>query len=160
MDDQSIESLVKGKWKYFYRAVDSNGDTIDFMLSAKRDRKAAKRFFKKALSSNHNQIPRVITVDKNPAYPPAIDELKNEMKLSKNVGIRQIKYLNNIVEQDHRSIKRIITQMLEFQSFRSASKTLKRIEAMNMVKKRQVNNLNYSVLNEVKYINQFFGIIL
>src|SRR5665647_2178831 len=56
---------VKGKWKYFYRAVDSNGDTIDFMLSAKRNRKAAKRFFKKALSSDHNQIPRVITVDKN-----------------------------------------------------------------------------------------------
>jgi transposase-like protein len=73
------------------------------MLSAKRNRKAAKRFFKKALSSNHNQIPRVITVDKNPAYPPAIDELKNDKILPKNVGIRQIKYLNNIVEQDHRS---------------------------------------------------------
>jgi len=69
---------VKGEWKYFYRAVDSNGDTIDFMLSAKRNRKAAKRFFKKALSSDHNQIPRVITVDKNPAYPPAINELKND----------------------------------------------------------------------------------
>jgi transposase-like protein len=96
---------VKGKWKYLYRAVDSDGDTIDFMLSAKRDRKVAKRFFKKALSSNHNQIPRVITVDKNPAYPPAIDELKNEKNLFKNVEIRQIKYLNNIIEQDHRSIK-------------------------------------------------------
>jgi transposase-like protein len=69
---------VRGKWKYFYRAVDSNGDTIDFMLSAKQNRKAAKRFFKKALNSNHNQIPRVITVDENLAYPPAIDELKND----------------------------------------------------------------------------------
>ena len=69
---------VKGKWKYLYRAVDSDGDTIDFMLISKRNRKAAKRFFKKALSSNHNQIPRVITVDKNPAYPPAIDKLKND----------------------------------------------------------------------------------
>jgi IS6 family transposase len=76
---------VKGKWKYFYRAIDSGGDIIDFMLSSKRDRKAAKRFFKKALSSNHNQIPRVITVDKNPAYPLAIDELKNEKNLFKNV---------------------------------------------------------------------------
>ena len=151
---------VKGKWKYLYRAVDSDGDTIDFMLSSKRDRKAAKRFFKKALSSNHNQIPRVITVDKNPAYPPAIDELKNEKNLFKNVEIRQIRYLNNIIEQDHRSIKRIVNPMLGFQSFRSASKTLKGIEAMNMVKKRQVNNLNYSVFNEVKYINQLFGIIL
>ena len=78
---------VKGKWIYFYRAVDSNGDTIDFMLSSKRDRKAAKRFFKKALSSNHNQISRVITVDKNPAYPPAIDELENDKIQPKNVGI-------------------------------------------------------------------------
>ena len=60
---------IKGEWKYFYRAVDSTGNTIDFMLSEKRDRKAAKRFLKKALSSNHNQIPKVITVDKNPAYP-------------------------------------------------------------------------------------------
>ena len=126
---------VKGKWKYLYRAVDSDGDTIEFMLSSKRDRKAAKRFFKKALSSNHNQIPRVITVDKNPAYPPAIDELKNEKNLFKNVEIRQTRYLNNIIEQDHRSIKRIIIPMLGFQFFHSASKTLKGIEAMNIVKK-------------------------
>jgi transposase-like protein len=151
---------VKGKWNYFYRAVDSNGDTIDFMLSAKRNRKAAKRLFKKALSSNHNQIPRLITVDKNPAYPPAIDKLKNDKILPKNVGIRQIKYLNNIIEQDHRSIKRIVNPMLGFQSFRSANKTLKGIEAMNMIKKGQVNDLNCSVLNEVKYINQLFGINL
>ena len=66
------------------------------MLSAKRNRKAAKRFFKKALSSNHNQIPRVITVDKNPAYSPAINELKNDKILPKKVGIRQIKYLNTL----------------------------------------------------------------
>ena len=151
---------VKGKWKYLYRAVDSDGDTIDFMLSSKRDKKAAKRFFKKALSSNHNQITRVITVDKNPAYLPAIDELKNEKNLSKNVEIRQTRYLNSIAEQDHRSIKRIIVPMLGFQFFRSASNTLKGIEAMNMIKKRQVNNLNYSILNEVKYINQLFAIIL
>jgi len=151
---------VKGEWKYLYRAVDSNGDTIDFMLSAKRDQKAVKRFFKKALSSSHNQIPRVITIDKNPAYPPAINELKNDKILPKNIGIRQIKYLNNIIEQDHRSIKRIVNLMLGFQSFQSANKTLKGIEAMNMIKKGQVNNLNYSGLNEVKYINQLFGIIL
>jgi transposase-like protein len=151
---------VKGKWIYFYRAVDSNGDTIDFMLSSKRNRTAAKRFLKKALSSNHNQIPREITVDKNPAYPPAIDKLKNDKILPKNVGIRQIKYLNNIIEQDHRSIKRIVNPMLGFQSFRSADKILKGIEAMNMIKKEQINDLNYSVLNEIKYINQLFGIVL
>jgi len=80
------ETYIKAKdeWKYLYRVVDSDGDTIDFMLSAKRDRKAAKRFFKKVLGSNHNQMPRVITVDKNASYPIAIDELKNEKKLSKN----------------------------------------------------------------------------
>ncbi len=151
---------VKGEWKYFYRAVDSNGDTIDFVLSAKRDQEAANRFFKKALNSNHNQIPRVITVDKNPAYPPAIDKLKNDKILPINVGIRQIKYLNNIIEQDHRSIKRIVNLMLGFQSFRSANKTLKGIEAMNMVKKGQIKNFNYSGLNEAKYINQLFRIVL
>ena len=75
------------------------------------------------MSSNHNQMPRVITVDKNQAYPIAINELINEKKLSKNVDIRQVKYFNNIIEQDQRPIKRIIVPMLGFQSFRSASKT-------------------------------------
>ena len=121
---------------------------------------AAKRSLKKALCSNHNQLPRVITVDKNPAYPPAINELKNNKILPKNVGIRKIKYLNNIIEQDHRSIKRIVNPMLGFQSFQSANKTLKGIEAMNMIKKGQVKNFNYSAPNEAKYINQLFGIIL
>ena len=107
------------------------------MLSAKRNRKASKRFFKKVLSSNHNQIPRVITVDKNPAYPPTVNELKNDKILPKNVNLRQIKYLNNIIEQDHRSIKRIVNPMLGFQSFQTANKTLKGIEAMNMVKKNK-----------------------
>ena len=143
---------VKGEWKYLYRAVDLAGNTIDFMLSAKRNRKAVKRFVKKALSSNHNQMPRVITVDKNPAYPIAINELKNEKKLSKNIEIKQVKYLNNIVEQDHRSIIGIIAPMLGFQSFRSASKTLKGIEAMNMVKKRQVNKLR----NDSNIISRVF----
>ena len=68
--------------------------------------------------------------------------------------------MNNIIEQDHRSIKQIVNTMLGFKSFQSANKTLKGIEAMNMIKKRQVNNLNYSVLNEVKYINHLFGIVL
>ena len=128
------------------------------MLSAKRNKKAAKRFLKKALSSDHNQIPRVITVDKNPAYPPAINELKNDKILPQNVGIRQIKYLNNIIEQDHRSIKRIVNPMLGFQSFQSANKTLKGIEAMNMIKKGQVGVLNRCVLGEVNFINKLFGI--
>jgi transposase, IS6 family len=149
---------VKGEYKYLYRAVDSIGNTIDFMLSAKRDRKAAKRFFRKALGSNHNHAPRVITVDKNPAYPIAIHELKNDGILPKNVGLRQIKYLNNIIEQDHRPIKRIVSPMLGFQSFHTANKTLKGIEIMHMIKKGQVDTLNRCVRAEVNFINQLFGI--
>jgi len=77
---------------------------------------------------------------------------------AKNVGIRQIKYLNNIIEQDHRSIKRIVNPMLGFQSFQSANKTLKGIEAMNMIKKGQVDTLNRCVLDEVNFINKLFEI--
>ena len=105
-------------------------------------------------------MPKAITVDGNPAYPIAIHELKNEKKLSKKVEIRQVKYLNSIIEQDHRSIKRIVNPILGFQSFQSANKTLKGIEVMNMIKKGQVIYLNYSVFNEVKYVNQLFGLVL
>jgi IS6 family transposase len=149
---------VKGEYKYLYRAVDSDGNTIDFMLSAKRNRKAAKRFLKKALGSKHNQIPRAITVDKNPAYPSAVNELKNDKIVPINVGIRQIKYLNNIIEQDHTSIKRIVRPMLGFQSFHTTIKTIKGIEIMHMIKKGQVDTLNQCVLAEVNFINQLFGI--
>ena len=95
---------VKAGWKYLYRAVDSAGNTIDFMLRAKRDSRAAKRFFRKALRATHNQSPRVIDVDKNAAYPPAIDELKAKSTLAQSSELRQNKYLNNQVEQDHRNI--------------------------------------------------------
>ncbi|MBP1963054.1 transposase-like protein [Paenibacillus aceris] len=86
------------------------------MLSENRDIHAAKRFFKKALTSPHNQSPRVITVDKNPSYPAAIDQLKDEKDLSKETIIRQTKYLNNIIEQDHRFIKKITAMKAGVQS--------------------------------------------
>jgi transposase-like protein len=103
-------------------------------------------------------MPRAITVDKNPAYPNAIQELKNDRILPKNVSLRQINYLNNIVEQDHRSIKRIVRPMLGFQSFYTAIKTLKGIEIMNMLKNGQVDTLKRCVLDEVNFINKLFGI--
>lgn len=87
------------------------------------------------MGSNHNQIPRVITVDKSPTYLVAIHELKNDKIIPKNIVIRQVKYLNNVIGQDHRSIKRIIAPMLGFQDFCSASRILKGIEVLNMVKK-------------------------
>jgi transposase-like protein len=96
--------------------------------------------------------------ESNPAYPSAVNELKNDRILPQNVSLRQIKYLNNIVEQDHRSIKRIVRPMLGFQSFHTAIKTLKGIEIMHMIKKGQVETLNRCVLAEVNFINQLFGI--
>ena len=92
---------VKGEDKYLYRAVDSTGQTIDFLLTAKRDAAAAKRFFRRALNSPGNPVPRVINVDKNPAFPPAVEALKAEGVLPRRVLLRQCKYLNNVVEQDH-----------------------------------------------------------
>jgi transposase-like protein len=92
----------KNRRTYLYRAVASCGQTIDFLLSAKRDTAAAKRFFHKALAQPHTVNPRMITVDKNPAYPRAVVELKKEGELWRRSRLRQVKYLNNIMEQDHR----------------------------------------------------------
>lgn len=93
MDETYIE--VKGQWKYLYRAVDSSGNTLDFMLSAKRDARAAERFFRRTLNATHTQAPRVINVDKNAAYPKAVDDLKADEVLPAAVELRQNKYLNN-----------------------------------------------------------------
>jgi transposase, IS6 family len=103
---------VKGRWTYLYRAVDSRGQTIDFLLSAKRDASAAKRFFRKALVQPHTVNPRTITVDKNPAYPKAVAAMKDGGELWRFSRLRQVKYLNNIVEQDHRRVKRLPAQAL------------------------------------------------
>ncbi|OFD45178.1 Integrase catalytic region [Bacillus mycoides] len=121
---------------YLYRAVDSEGNTIDFYLSKSRNHKAAKRFFKKALQSFHVSKPRVITVDKNPAYPITIEQLKEERRISMGTKIRRIKYLNNIVEQDHRFIKKRIRSMLGFKSYKTSASILSGVEAMHMLKKK------------------------
>ncbi|MCM3068243.1 IS6 family transposase [Priestia flexa] len=149
---------VKGQWMYLYRAVDSEGNTIDFYLSKTRDHKAAKRFFKKALRSFHVSKPRVITVDKNPTCPMAIEELKKEKKMPVGIQIRQVKYLNNIVEQDHRFIKKKIRSMLGLKSFRTAKSILSGIEAMHIIKKGQLVLRDKSVQNQVKFIHQLFEI--
>jgi transposase-like protein len=105
---------VKGRWTYLYRAVDSRGQTIDFLLSAKRDAEAAKRFFRKAFGQPHTVNPRTVTVDKNPAYPKAVTEMKADGELWRFSRLRQCKFLNNIVEQDHRRIRRLIRPGLGF----------------------------------------------
>src|SRR5215213_79100 len=132
---------VKGRWTYLYRAVDSRGRTIDFLLSAKRDAEAAKRFFRKALGQPHTADPRTITVDKNPAYPRAVAEMKDDGELGRFSRLRQRKFLNNIVEQDHRRVKRLVRPGLGFGSFRTARRTLAGYEAMAMVRKGQVRNI-------------------
>ncbi|MGG0327232.1 IS6 family transposase [Bacillus mycoides] len=149
---------VKGQWMYLYRAVDSEGNTIDFHLSKSRNYKAAKRFFKKALRSFHVSKPRAIKVDKNPAYPIAITGLKKEKKMPLGIQIRQIKYLNNIVEQDHRFIKKRIRSMLGLKSFRTATFILAGVEAMHMIKKEQIDLRDQSVQNQKQFIHQLFGL--
>jgi transposase, IS6 family len=126
---------VKGEDKYLYRAVDSTGQTIDFLLTAKRDATAAKRFFRKALSSPANPVPRVINVDKNPAFPAAVEALKAEGTLPHRVRLRQCKYLNNVVEQDHRTVKKRTWLAKGYGSLVTAWRTLQGIEAINMIRK-------------------------
>jgi IS6 family transposase len=132
---------VKGRWVYLYRAVDSRGQTIDFLLSAKRDAEAAKQFFRKALAQPHTVNPRTITVDKNAAYPKAMAEMKKDAELWRRSLLRQVKYLNNIVEQDHRKVKRLTRPGLGFGGFWAARRTLAGYEAMAMMRKGQIRNI-------------------
>lgn len=125
---------VKGEWKYLYRAVDSEGKTLDFLPSAKRDASTA-GFLRKTLGAAHTQTPRVINVDKNAADPKATDTLTADETLPEAVELRQNKYLNNLIEQDHRFIKRLVNPDMGFGSFNTQGRTLRGYEAMNMIHK-------------------------
>lgn len=150
---------VKGKDRYLYRAVDSDGKTLDFLLTARRNAKAARRFFRKTLQASHTQEPRVINVDKNAAYPKAINELKEKEELSEQVELRQNKYLNNRVEQDHRFIKRLTKPGMGFHSFNTARRTLRGFEVMNMLRKGQVVGVEKGdVKARTEFVSQFFGV--
>jgi len=140
--------------------VDSEGNTVDFLLTSKRDKKAAKRFFNKALKSKNNVIPRVITIDKSGANLSAINSLKQENSdVLGSLEVRQNKYLNNIVEQDHRFIKKKVRCLLGFKSFNTAKRILSGIEIMNMIRKEQIDGLDRNALLECKFINELFGIV-
>ncbi|WP_370655761.1 IS6 family transposase, partial [Paracraurococcus lichenis] len=132
---------VKGRWTYLYRAVDSRGQTMDFLLSAKRDAEAAKRFFRKALGQPHTVNPRTTMVDKNPTCPCAVEQLKEDGELWRRSRLRQFKYLNNIVEQDHRRVKRLIRPGLGFGGFHTARRTLAGYEVIAMMRKGQVRRV-------------------
>jgi transposase-like protein len=132
MDETYIK--VKGQWCYLYRAVDKHGQTIDFLLTEHRDKEAALRFLKKAI--RRNGLPETITIDGSDANEAAIKSYNEEH--GTHIAIRQVKYLNNIVEQDHRGVKRITRPMLGFKSFEAAQDTLVGIELMHMIKKKQL----------------------
>ncbi|GHO90158.1 IS6 family transposase [Reticulibacter mediterranei] len=175
---------VKKAWTYLYRAVDSEGNTLEFLLSATRDAQAAKRFFLKALSASARSIPqantiekktaqspapvafnaknvapRVINVDKNAAYPKAIVELKADGILPASFDLRQVKYLNNLVEQDHRFIKRLVKPGMGFFSFTTAWKTLQGYEAMHMIRKGQVQRVKKgNISGQITFIAHLFGV--
>src|SRR6266508_1115803 len=132
MDETYIK--VKGERRYLYRAVDKQGQTIDFLLTEHRDKEAVLRFLKKAI--RRHGVPETITIDGSDANEAAIKRYNEEH--GTNIIIRQVKYLNNIVEQDHRGVKRVTRPMLGFKSFDAAQDTLVGIELMHMLKKRQM----------------------
>ena len=135
MDETYVR--IKGAWKYLYRAVDKAGATVDFLLTAKRDRKAALRFLRKAIGQNGR--PKKITIDKSGANTAAIESYNKDHEAG--IEIRQVKYLNNIVEQDHRAVKRLVRPMLGLKSFRTAHVTLTGIELMHMIRKGQLQTI-------------------
>ena len=175
---------VKKVWMYLYLAVDSGGYTLEFFLSPTRDAEAAKRFFLKALhstacsasqarpvqeqvtqpealadSTTTKSAPRVINVDKNEAYPKAIAELKAAGILPEQVELRQVKYLNNLVEQDHRCIKRLVKPGMGFFSFETAERTLQGYEVMNMIRKGQVRGVGKGdISGQVTFVARLFGV--
>lgn len=137
MDETYIK--VKGRWTYLYRAVDRDGKTLDFMLSERRDLATARRFFRRAIGSNG--LPERVVIDKSGANLAGLQAINLILKFTGNgrmIEIRQVKYLNNILEQDHRFIKRITRPMMGFKAFHSAAATIAGIEAVHMIRKRQI----------------------
>ncbi|MDQ5921026.1 MAG: transposase, family [Pseudomonadota bacterium] len=150
---------VKGKWKYLYRAITKEGDTVDFYLSHTRNTKAAKRFLSKALKINKYWVPHTINTDLNPAYNQAIADIKAENQLHSDIQHRKVKYLNNNIESDHGKLKRLIKPMLGFKTMRSANSTITGYEVMRMFKKGQFDFwMNLKGKNEIQFINELFGV--
>ena len=128
---------VRGQWVYLYRAVDKEGRTVDFLLSRRRDVAAAERFFSRGVKQHG--APRVITLDGYAASHRAVDKLKAAGRLPRRVRVRSSKYLNNVIEQDHRRIKQRIRPMLGFKRFETAAVTIRGIELAEKIKKQQFN---------------------
>jgi transposase, IS6 family len=144
---------------YLYRAVDSEGYTIDFMLSATPDAEAAERFFCQALRANHTVLPHVITVDKNVAYRLALAALQQDGTFPETCLLRSCEYLNHVVEQDHRFVKRRVNPGLGFGAFATAQRTIQGYEAVHRLRKGQLAGIDKrDVLAQNRIINQLFGV--
>lgn len=140
MDETYIK--VGGKDRFLYRAVDKNGKTVDFLLTKRRQKISAQKFFNKAIGNNGK--PRVINIDKSGSNYCAIRVVNKRSLSMKKIKIRQCKYLNNIIEQDHRNIKRRIVLTTGFKEFESAQRTLSGIEVINIIRKNQLRNSKYT----------------
>ncbi len=150
---------VRGKWMYLYRAVDSTGQTLDFLLNQTRSSRAAKRFFRKVLGRPNITAPRVINVDKNAAYIGAVNDLKKEKLLPETCKRRPTKYMNNIVEQDHRFMKRKIRPGLGFGSYPTAWRTIQGYETMHMIRKGQIRDIEKgNIRAQNQFIAGLFGL--
>ena len=134
MDETCIK--VNGDWKYLYRAVDRQGDTVDFLLTAKRDLAAARRFFERAIGQH--DLPESITIDKSGAHTAAINAVIAATGAA--ILMRQCRCLNNIVEQDHRAVKRVTRPMMGFKNFHCAQSLIAGIETMHMIRKGQMKS--------------------
>ena len=143
MDETYIK--VKGRWCYYYRAIDKFGATLDFMLSATRDEEGATRLFKQSIENN--VMPEKVVIDKSGAYYAGLMNISTLLfffGVTCFIDILRVKYLDNIIEQDHRFIKKITKPMMNFKAFHSASATLAGIQLGHMVRKKQFKNTNLS----------------
>ena len=149
---------IKGKWHYLYRAIDKQGDTLDWMLSNQRNKKAAKRFFKKLLGNKHTVDPRVINVDKSPTFPPALSELQAANYAPSKTKLRAVKYLNNSMENDHKCTKSKSRYRQWYLSFSTARNTLDGMESLRALQKGQVRNVGKDIAKQNHFVCSLFGI--
>jgi transposase-like protein len=147
-----------GKWRYLFRAIDKHGQLIDFMLSERRNTRAAYRFLRKALKILGDYPLSSITTDRLASYPKAIRRLRSEGLLAKDVEHRTSKYLNNVIEADHGALKRIIRPTRSFQRMKTASATLRGFEVMRMIRRGHCILPQPGVTGEIRLVNQLFGL--